>query len=207
MSSTVGDYRKLSEDFLQSIDAFKCSRGRFADRIIFPFYNMDNELVGYTGRYVGNSTDKSIPKYLHATGIQPSDHILFGKFIKDMIIDTSTLIVTEGSHDAYHLLQLGIAATPSLGFRTPSDSWVIEAIKLGVDRVILAWDNDNAGIEKMMGIKQSLFNKWEEKIPTTLGIFDSRTKWLYKSNFKDFGEAGELIIGNSSMLQLAMKGK
>jgi len=198
------EYRGLSKEFLSDINAFICLRGRFQDRLIFPFYNIDNELVGYTGRYIGNSTDKSIPKYMHSTGIQPSNHILFGKYMKDNNIDTSTLIVTEGSQDALHLLQLGVAATPSLGFRTPSDNWVLEAIKLGTDRVILCWDNDNAGVEKMLGNKQSLFNKWKEKIPTTLGLFDNKTKWLYKSNFKDFGEAGEKIIGSSSMLELMM---
>ena len=203
-SSNTGKYRGLSEEFMEDIEAFKCNNGRFKDRIIFPFHSVDGELRGYTGRYVGSSTDKSIPKYMHSTGIEPSNHILFGSIIKDLKIDASTLIVTEGSHDALHLLQQGIAATPSLGFRTPNDSWVIEAIGLGVDRVILAWDNDQVGMEKMIGTK-SLLPKWQEKIPTELGIFNPKTKWLYTSTFKDFGEAGEKYLPNrQTMLQLMM---
>jgi len=191
-SGETGDYRGLSADFMKQIGAYTCDTGRFNDRIIFPFYNHEGKLVGYTGRYIGDSTDKAIPKYMHSTGIQPSDHILFGELIKELNLDATTLIVTEGSHDAYHLIQKGIAATPSLGFRTPSDNWVLESIALGVEQVVLAWDNDNVGLEKMVGSK-SLYPKWKEKIPTTLGLFHKDTKFLYKSKFKDFGEYYEWL--------------
>lgn len=204
-SAEVGEYRGLSAEFMETIGAYKCNNGRFADRIMFPFYNADGELKGYTGRYVGSSTDKSIPKYMHSTGIEPSNHILFGEIIKELELDTSELIVTEGSQDALCLLAIGIAATPSLGFRTPNDSWVIEAIELGVDKVILAWDNDNTGMDKMVGEKNSLYSKWQDKIPTELGLFHKKTKWLYSSTFKDFGEAYEEVLPNgTNMLQLMM---
>ena len=201
----VSDYRGLKKEFLNDIGAFISRRGRFVDRLVIPFYNSNDELVGYTGRYIGTSDDKSIPKYLHATGVQPSNHILFGKYIKDHLLGTSnTLIVTEGTQDALHLLQLGVVATPSLGFRTPNDLFVIEAIELGIDRIVLAWDNDNAGMDKMLNKKANLYGKWNAKLPTTLGIFDNKTKWLYKSTYKDFGEAGEHIVGNKSMLEIMM---
>ena len=183
---------------MHKIGAYKTYSGKFKDRIIFPFFNYEGILVGYTGRYIGNGEyddeGNVIPKYRHSYGIEPSSHILFGKLIKDLKLDASTLIITEGSHDAYHLLQQGIAASPTLGFRSPDDNWVLEAIHLGVDKVILAWDNDNTGIDKMVGAKHSLLPRWKEKIPTEVGIFNPNTKFLYQSKFKDFGEYYEWLL-------------
>ena len=178
------EYRGLSEELIKTSDIYKCTRGRFENRIVFPFESLNGQLRGYTARWIGEMPDKSFPKYMHSKGIKPSDHILYGKLIRDLGLDASELVVTEGNMDALILIQNGIAATPSLGFRTPSDLWVIEAIQLGVDKVVLAWDNDNAGNENMI----KLYKDWINKIPTELGYYNKKTRNLYKSEYKDFHE-------------------
>jgi len=197
----VNSYRGISKETLDTMGAYICRRGKFANRIIFPFYSITNELVGYTGRILDGYTHPA--KYLHATGMDSKSNIITGKLIKNLKLDASELIITEGHMDALHLIQLGVAATPMLGLKAPNDAWTLQAIKLGVERLILCFDNDAPGKERMIG-ESSLLTAFKEKIPTTLGLFDNKTKWLYKSNFKDFGEAGEKIIGSSSMLELMM---
>jgi len=179
------EYRGLSKEIIDAAGMYKCDVGRYENRVIFPFYSKHGALRGYTSRWLGDVPNSSFPKYIHSKGIRTSDFILYGKLIYDLGLDASTLVVTEGNMDALILLQNGIAATPSLGFRSPSDLWVIEAIQLGVDKVILAWDNDEAGIKNMS--KQ--YKNWLDKIPTELGFYNKKTMALYKQEkYKDFHE-------------------
>ena len=178
------EYRGLSKEIIEKAGIYKCDRGRYENRVIFPFYSLNGKLRGYTSRWIGDVPNSSFPKYIHSKGIKTSDHILYGQLIRDMGIDPSELVVTEGNMDALILIQNGIAATPSLGFRTPSDLWVIESIQLGVDKVILAWDNDEAGSSSM----KKLYKDWNDKVPTQLGYYNPKTLLLYKTEIKDFHE-------------------
>ena len=179
------EYRGLSKEIIDAASMYKCDIGRYENRIVFPFYSLNGQLRGFTTRWLGEVPNSSFPKYIHSKGIKTSDHILYGKLIKDLGLDASELVVTEGNMDALILIQNGIAATPSLGFRTPSNLWVLEAIQLGVDKVVLAWDNDTAGHEHM----RKLYKDWTNKFPTELGYYNNRTMSLYKQErYKDFHE-------------------
>lgn len=178
------EYRGLSEKIIEAAGMYKCNVGRYENRIIFPFYSANSKLRGFTSRWLGVVPNSGFPKYIHSSGIKTSNHILYGQLIKDLGLDCTELVVTEGNMDALILIQNGIAATPSLGFRTPSDLWVIESIQLGVDKVILAWDNDKSGVEHM----SKLYKDWVEKIPTELGYYNSKTMAIYKTEYKDFHE-------------------
>ena len=184
----LNEYRGLSKDIIDKAGIYKCITGRYEDRIIFPFYGLNGALRGYTSRTLkdlSKETNSAFPKYIHSKGIRTSDHILYGKLIKDLKLDASELVVTEGNMDALILLQNGIAATPSLGFRTPSDLWVVESIQLGVDKVVLAWDNDAAGLEHM----KKLYIDWLGKVPTELGFYNKKVQSLYRQEkYKDFHE-------------------
>jgi len=191
----VTEWRGFTKPFLDTVGIFTTETGRFAGRTIIPFYSADDKLVGFTGRLNGDPADKRVPKYMHVKGIEPSNHIMFGKLIKDLELDCSELIITEGVVDALALLNIGVAASPSLGFRAPNDAFVLECITLGVDSVVLAWDNDHVGLDKMLDTKQtSLFNRWGSKVPTTLGVYHKKVKWLYDSDFKDFGEVPQALL-------------
>jgi len=183
--SKLTEYRGIPKEIIDAAGMYKCSVGRYENRIIFPFYSKNGSLRGYTSRWLGDVPNSSFPKYIHSKGIRTSDHILYGKLIKDLQLDASELVVTEGNLDALILIQHGIAATPSLGFRTPSDLWVLESIQLGVDKVILAWDNDEAGLSNM----SKLYKDWLSKVPTQLGYYNPKTQLLYKQEkYKDFHE-------------------
>jgi hypothetical protein len=182
------EYRGLSKEIINTASIYKCDVGRYENRIVFPFYSKNGALRGFTTRTLkdlSKEKNSSFPKYIHSKGMKPSDYILFGGLIADLGLDASELVVTEGVLDALILIQNGIAATPSLGFRSPSSLWVIEAIQLGVDKVVLAFDCDPPGISAM----KKLYGKWDEKIPTELGFYNEKTRMLYKQErFKDFHE-------------------
>ncbi len=194
------EYRGLSKEIIDAAGIYKCDVGRYENRVIFPFYSKGGALRGFTSRWLGDVPNSSFPKYMHSKGIRTSDFILYGKLINDLGLDTSELIVTEGNMDALALCSLGIAATPSLGFRSPSDLWVIEAIQLGVEKVVLSWDNDSAGIEHM----KTLYKSWNDKIPSELGFYNKRLSWFYKQEeYKDIHETYE---GMNKIILMALVG-
>jgi len=193
------EYRGLPVELLHKAKVYNCKLGRFKDRLIFPFYNLDNELVGYTGRINGNAPNFSSAKYIHATGIQTNQFVLYGQLIKELNLTTSKgLVVVEGNLDALALISKGIPATPLLGFKKPTDNFIIEVIKLGFDNIIIAFDNDEVGRKKMFFVDrniidakdQSIFKYWAKEFSCQLGFYCKYplVKALYKSNHKDFHE-------------------
>jgi len=193
----VKDYRGLSADLLNKCGAYVCNIGRFENRIIFPFVNSYGKLVGYTGRLI--SSDSDAPKYLHSTGIRTNTSILYGKLIKDLSLPTiDGLVLVEGNLDALALIQQGIPATPLLGFKQPTPSFVAEAVELGYDNFVLALDNDDAGHKHMYHKNKeekdvSLLKAWNKQYPTTLGFYSNypQVRLLYKSKCKDHHELME----------------
>jgi len=189
-------YRGLPLSLLLKAEVYNCTTGRFKDRLIFPFYDLDNNLVGYTGRINGKNPNFDNAKYIHSTGIKTNNNVLYGKLIKELELDTSKgLVLTEGNLDALALIAKGVPATPLLGFKSPTDSFIIDVIKLGCDKVILGFDNDEAGRNKMYHVNKeekdlSIAKYWRKEYDTTLGLYCDYpiVKSLYQSKYKDFHE-------------------
>ena len=173
-------------------DHYLCKTGRYKGRVIFPFYDLDNVLRGYTGRVIDKET-ANLPevKYLHSTGIRTNEHVLYGKYVKNLDT-TKGLVLVEGHMDALALIAQGIPATPLLGFKKPTDSFILDVIKLGFDEIIMALDNDEVGISKMIG-EHNITQDWRKEYPTTLGFYCDYpiVKALYRSKLKDHHEVYE----------------
>ena len=188
-SKLAVNYRGLPDDA-----HYHCDVGRYAGRIIFPFYDLNNKLRGYTGR-VYDKTKAVHPevKYLHSTGIKTNEHVLYGHKIKDLPKDRG-LVLVEGHMDALALIAQGIPATPLLGFKKPTDSFILDVIKLGFDSIIIALDNDEVGIAKMIG-EHNITKEWRKEYKTELGFYCDyqEVKALYRSKMKDHHEVYELL--------------
>jgi len=195
-SEPTEDYRGIPKELLLKAEVYNCTIGRFKDRLIFPFYDLDNNLVGYTGRINGDNPNFNNAKYIHSTGIKTNHSVLYGKLIKELKLDTSKgLVLTEGNLDALTLISKGIPATPLLGFKKPTDNFIVEVIRLGFDEIIIAFDNDEAGLNKMFHRNKeekdlSITKYWRKEYNTTLGFYCDYplVKLLYKSKYKDFHE-------------------
>jgi DNA primase len=116
---------------------------KFFNRIIFPIFNKNNEIIGFGGRNIDNNP--YAPKYLNSQETQ-----VFNKG-KNLFLyneaQNSKLpyyIVCEGYMDAISLHNYGFdSAVASLGTALTKDQIKL----LSQKKIILAYDSDDAGIK------------------------------------------------------------
>ncbi|MCT4509236.1 MAG: DNA primase [Tepidibacter sp.] len=116
---------------------------RFRNRVMFPIFDQRGKVIAFGGRVL----DNSLPKYLNS-----SETILFNKrknlyglnFAKKNI-KNDTLIIVEGYMDVISLFQYGVKnVVASLGTALTIEQ--AKLIKKYTNKVIVAYDNDEAGI-------------------------------------------------------------
>jgi len=189
-------YRGLPLELLKLVDAYICEKGRYKNRIIFPFYNARDELIGFTARKLSEDVNFPNAKYLHSTGLVTNQDILLGRLIRDLKLDMSKgLVFTEGNLCAMSLCYNKVPTTPLLGFKVPTTQLIIQAIELEAEQFILAFDNDEVGLSKMFHKDKeqkdlSIYKYWKSEYKTILGFYSEYelVKKLYKSHYKDFHE-------------------
>ena len=117
------------------------------DRITFPIYDANNNLVAFSGRDLSGQSEA---KYLHtkATEVFNKSKILynFNNVVKSTSLDH--LIICEGFMDCIAYNRAGYAnCVATMGTAlTPEHIKLIKRLK-GIKSVILSFDNDNAGIQ------------------------------------------------------------
>ncbi|MDI3534411.1 MAG: primase [Thermosediminibacterales bacterium] len=116
---------------------------RFRGRIMFPIFDIQNNIIGFGGRVL----DDSKPKYLNSpeTEVYNKRKNLYGlNFVKKHLVDDRILIV-EGYMDVISLHQYGIKqAVASLGTSLTSEQ--AKLLRRYVKNVVVAYDADTAGI-------------------------------------------------------------
>ena len=131
----------LKESGLVTIEE-KGAHDKFWNRVLFPLMDVNNKVIGFGGRVLGDG----IPKYMNSpeTRIFEKNRFLFGlnyarKSRKDFFF------LCEGNMDVIAMHQAGYTnAVASLGTSLTSNQPLI--IKRYVDKVILTYDSDEAGI-------------------------------------------------------------
>ncbi len=149
---TLGFLRglKLKEEVIRETglviynDEKKTSYDRFRNRVIFPVFDVNNNVIGFGGRVL----DDSKPKYLNSpeTIVFDKGTNLYGLnfAIKNNGIKDRSLIVVEGYMDCISLHQHGIVnAVASLG--TALTLKQAKLIRRYADKVIISYDADVAG--------------------------------------------------------------
>ncbi len=119
-------------------------RDMFRKRIMFPIYNIHNDLIAFGGRVM----DNILPKYLntHETEIFKKGEILYGiQLSKDEIRKKGYAIIVEGYIDVIISHQYGFHNTVApLG--TALTSKHLQKLKLFCKKALLIFDSDEAGI-------------------------------------------------------------
>jgi len=117
---------------------------RFIQRVIFPIYTLNNQLVGFGGRTISGHS----AKYINSpqTKFFNKSKLLYGyQLAKDTIYKKASIIITEGYLDVIMLHQAGFnQSVATLGTALTKDH--LPLLKRGEPKVILAYDGDNAGI-------------------------------------------------------------
>ena len=127
----------------------------FRDRLVFPVIDIRGQVIGFSGRILGDGE----PKYLNTpeTGVFSKSRNLYALNLANKS-KSGYIILTEGNIDVVALHQAGFdSAVASLGTSlTPEQARLISRY---VDRVIISYDADNAGLRaanRAIGILEKL---------------------------------------------------
>ncbi len=117
---------------------------RFIDRITFPIYTINGNIVGFGGRTISGHN----AKYVNSpqTKLFNKSRLLYGyNLAKDSIYKQNTIIITEGYLDVVMLHQAGFNNTvATLGTALTQEH--LPLLKRGEPKVIVAYDGDKAGL-------------------------------------------------------------
>ena len=119
---------------------------RFRGRLMFPVFNLRNRIIGFSGRILKQSSEEEA-KYINSpdSPIYNKGYSLYGiNVTKDEIKKTRTAVLVEGNVDLISCWQYGIKnVIAPLGTALTQNQAKI--IRRFADKVIIAFDSDNAG--------------------------------------------------------------
>ncbi len=128
---------------------------KFRNRIIFPFYNLSGQIVGFGGRRL-NENDQ--PKYLNSpeSRIYKKGEILYGLYqAVSAIRDKKAVLIVEGYFDLLRLVDSGIQNVIASSGTALTESQG-RLIKRYTDTAIFVYDSDDAGIKAAIRNSQIL---------------------------------------------------
>jgi DNA primase len=132
---------------------------RFRNRIIFPIFDVNMQVVGFGGRVL----DDALPKYLNSpeTALYNKSRSLYGiQRAKDKCRATGTVFIVEGYLDLLALHQHGIENTvATLGTALTADH--VKFLTRYARRMILVYDSDEAGIRSAQRCIETF---WKEHV-------------------------------------------
>jgi DNA primase len=121
---------------------------RFRDRLIFPIFDLNMQVIGFGGRVM----DDSLPKYLNSpeTPVYNKSRSLYGLHLAKMKCrENERVFIVEGYFDLLALHQHGLRdSVATLGTSlTPEHVQLLKGFVGKDGRVILVFDSDDAGIK------------------------------------------------------------
>ena len=116
---------------------------RFRKRVIYPIFNLSDELIGFGGRLIGDGE----PKYLNSpetVAFSKGDNLYGVPFAREAIRREGFAVLVEGYMDVIALHGAGIGqAVATLG--TGFTSGHVRLLKRFTERVVMNFDPDAAG--------------------------------------------------------------
>lgn len=131
----------------ETVDKFCLGYDFETNRVTLPLRDMFGRVLGVTYRRL----DDGKPKYLHPKGFPTGKH-LYGAWL---LKEERTVAVTEGQVDTVRNWSHGIPSVALMGARmTPDQVKVLQ--RLGIRKVALMLDNDEAGRKGTIGVYGAL---------------------------------------------------
>jgi DNA primase len=138
----------LEAGLLKPRDEGSGSYDRFRGRLMFPIRSSQGDVVGFGGRVLGDEQ----PKYLNspATSVFDKSRTLYGfPQAGDGLKAEGWALVVEGYTDVLACQQAGVRnAVATLGTSLTADH--LSVLKRYVQRVVMAYDADSAGLNAMI---------------------------------------------------------
>ena len=216
---------KLDELGLITKDGIK-GYDKFINRIMIPLTDLDNNVVGYTGRIYNDEKDTA--KYINTkeTNIYKKGNLLFNYYnAKEYIREEKIAILVEGNMDAIRMYSSGVRNVLALMGTSMTKEQVTILKKLRVP-IILMLDNDDAGslatinngdmlsnenidvkVVRLNGAKDPDeyivkygVDKFREAIKHSINYFDYKLNYL-KGN-KNLNETNDLVTYVKEVIKL-----
>ena len=155
------------------------TRGKWANRLLIPFFDEEGEVFFFQGR----SLDKSHPKYLNCEGVKASN-VLYP-------FDSSKpyVVVCEGPVDAISLQRQNVNATCTMTSK-PSEIQINQLAEAEI-KIVVGYDNDKAGWEGLQKFEELRKKYLLEKIYVVLP----------PEEFKDWGNMHEKSMDVKSYIE------
>ncbi len=171
-------WRGLKKETLQELGIYKCDTGIYADRVVFPMPDHTGEFKYFNTRALNNDIK---PKYKYNKGININDVVY-----PYLQTPTNYIVLVEGIMDAISMYQDGIPAMCNFGVsNTMSANKIGYLMKLGVETIYLALDNDEAG---QIGIAEYLESDLGDYFNLKLAKDCERLDEFNKSDAKDYND-------------------
>ncbi len=120
---------------------------RFRGRIIFPIFDLNSQVVGFTARIFKDADKKETAKYINTpqTMLYDKSNVLYGlNFAKLSIRKNNQCVLTEGNTDAIMCQQAGFEDTVAVSGTALTERH-LNILRRYTDNLILAFDMDSAG--------------------------------------------------------------
>ncbi len=171
--SKIKEEKKNKEDFvLAALLDEQGEEDTFKNRIVFPIYNIKDEIIGFGGRTID---DQVMPKYLNIR-----ENIVFNKsnclyginWSKESIKSKGFAIFVEGYFDVLKMHINGIENTIA-PMGTAITEFHLNLLKKITDKLLLIFDGDDAGIRAALRNLETIIRKgFEVKICMLPSGFD-----------------------------------
>jgi len=180
---------------------------RFRDRIIFPIFNISNQVIGFGGRVL----DDSLPKYLNSpeTPVFNKSKSLYGfALAKTTCRERQTVYIVEGYFDVLALHQHGILnSVATLGTSLTREH--IQHLRgfIGeAGRVILVFDSDDAGVKAARRSVELLEQGFVDAKILVLDAGYDPDSYIFKFGSESFlARAGDALNTMSFLIDSAVK--
>lgn len=153
----------------------------FSDRVTFPIRDALGFVIGFSARKIHENTYGG--KYINTpeTILFKKSHVLFGlSYSRKRITKERFAIVVEGQIDALRLIQEGFNVTVAGQGTAFGEDHVKELLQLGVLKVYLALDGDDAGREATVKIGDLFQKKGIEVFVVKLPVKEDPDTFLRK---------------------------
>ena len=120
---------------------------RFRGRIIFPIFDLNSKVIGFTGRVFANKNKSDVAKYVNTPQslLYDKGRVLYGlDRAKQEIRKKNACILVEGNTDLIMVHQAGFENTVAVS-GTALTSWQLNILRRYTDNLFIAFDMDTAG--------------------------------------------------------------
>lgn len=130
----------VSSSILHSFDCGLCTEGKMYQRLVFPIYNLNNKIHGFSGRYLGQNQDA--PKWKH---IGTKSKWVYPHHLSERhIMDKSEVILVESVGDLLSLHQNDKKNSLCCFGADISPTLCSYLVRINPSKIIISLNNDNS---------------------------------------------------------------